>query len=97
MVNIYWTEEAKRNLKGIHDYIAQANRTAAKNVVKSIQNKARLLQRFSELGAVYPDITNREIRVIYYAHYRIAYLIVDDSRLDIVGVFHGAMDLKNYL
>ena len=61
MVNIYWTEEAKRNLKGIHDYIAQANRTAAKNVVKSIQNKARLLQRFPELGAVYPGITNREI------------------------------------
>jgi len=97
MVEIYWTEEAKTRLKSIHAYITQDNRVAAKNVVKSIQKKARLLKQFPKLGAVYPDMTDREIRIIYYTHYRIAYMIVNEKRIDIVGVFHGAMELKNYL
>ena len=97
MVKLYWTEEAKRCLKEIHTYIGQDNKVAAKNVVKSIQKKARLLKQFPKLGAVYPEITNREIRIIYYTHYRIAYLIVNEQQIDIIGVFHGAMELRKYL
>jgi len=35
--------------------------------------------------------------VIYYSHYRIAYKIVDEKRIDILDVFDGAMEIKNYL
>ena len=97
MVELYWTEEAKHCLQDIHAYIAQHNKVAAKSVVKSIQKKARLLQQFPRLGAVYPEITDREIQIIYYTHYRIAYLIVNEQRIDILGVFHGAMELRKYL
>ena len=97
MVELFWTEKAKQSLHEIHAYIAQYNPTAAKSVVKSIQKKARLLTQFPELGAVYPDIATREIRIIYYTHYRIAYFIVNEGRIDIVGVFHGAMELRKYL
>lgn len=97
MVELYWTEEAKRCLQEIHTYIAQDNKAAAKNVVKSIQKKARLLRQFPKLGAVYSEVTKREIRIIYYTHYRIAYLIVNDQRIDIIGIFHGAMELRKYL
>ena len=97
MVDVYWTLEAKARLKDIYDYLAQQNKIAAKNVVKSIREKARLLKTFPKLGAVYSGMTSREVRVIYYTHYRIAYVIVSEERIDILGVFHGAMDMKNYL
>ncbi|WP_340123416.1 hypothetical protein [Methylobacter svalbardensis] len=38
-----------------------------------------------------------KIRVIYYSHYHTAYKIVDQNRIDILGVFHGAMEINNYL
>lgn len=97
MVTINWTQEAKSRLKHIHDYIAQDNRTAAKNVVKNIRKKVQMLQQFPQSGAIYPDIPEREIRILYYTHYRIVYVIVDTKRIDIIGVFHGAMELRKYL
>jgi plasmid stabilization system protein ParE len=39
-----------------------------------------------------------EIRVLLYGHYRIAYLQWKEENLvDILGVFHGALDIDNYL
>ena len=97
MVTINWTQEAKARLKQIHDYIDRDNRTAAKKVVKHIQQKARILRQFPQSGAIYPDIPDRDIRIVYYTHYRIVYVIVDDTRIDIIGVFHGAMELRKYI
>lgn len=35
--------------------------------------------------------------VAIYGHYRIAYLIADDDHIDVIGVFHGALDIDRYL
>jgi hypothetical protein len=32
-----------------------------------------------------------------YGHYRIAYLLKPDDTIDILGVFHDALDLERYL
>jgi len=38
-----------------------------------------------------------EIRVMLYGHYRIAYLRRNDSDwIDVLGVFHGALDIDRY-
>lgn len=37
-----------------------------------------------------------DIRVLLYGHYRIAYIITSDY-IDILGVFHGALDIDRYL
>jgi plasmid stabilization system protein ParE len=97
MVRLNWTDEAKHCLKNIHDYITLDNPKAAKNVVKKIREKAQILKAFPEIGGIYYDLDRTDVRVIYYTHYRIAYLIVDPQRIDILGVFHGAMELKNYI
>ena len=31
-----------------------------------------------------------------YGHYRIAYLVKEDGDIDILGVFHGALDINRY-
>lgn len=97
MVTINWTGEGVESLREIYAYIANDNPKAARNTVNKILEKAKLLGAFPELGGIYPIDAPYKIRVIYYSHYRIAYKIADESRIDILGVFHGAMEIKNYL
>jgi len=36
------------------------------------------------------------VRILLYGHYRIAYLLKNDGNVDILGVFHGALDITRY-
>lgn len=97
MAEIVWTHEAARCLEEIYDYIASDNPTAAHKVVVGIYEKIQLLRTQPRLGQRYEPIADREVRQTLYGHYRIAYLIVDEQRIEILGVFHGAMDIDRYL
>ena len=97
MAKINWTEEAENWLKNIHDYIAQDNKDAAIRVVRSIYQRVEVLKDFPLIGQRLLDWPDRHIRVLLYGHYRIAYLTKDDGTIDILGVFHGALDLDKYL
>ncbi len=97
MVKIFWTLEAQSWLKKIHDYIALDNSKAAKNTIQKIIDKIKLLKQFPLSGSIYPLESPETIRVLYYTHYRIAYRIVDKERIDILGVFHGSMEMNVYL
>ena len=97
MVNITWTNEAEFWLKDIHDYIAQDNTRIAKKVVNEIYQKVQILKSFSQIGYPYENDDDKEIRVLLYGHYRIAYLIKDKNSIDILGVFHGSLAIEKYL
>lgn len=97
MGEINWTEEAERWLKDIHDYIAQDSPESAFRVVEAIYEKAQLIGRFPEIGHRYDRIRDRHVRILLYGHYKIAYLIKPDGNIDILGVFHGALDIDRYL
>ncbi|RXJ90689.1 plasmid stabilization protein [Arcobacter sp. CECT 8983] len=97
MVNINWTNEAEFWLKDIHDYIALDKKSIAKKVVNEIFNKVQILQSFPKIGYEYLNDENKEIRILLYGHYRIAYLIKNENTIDILGVFHGALDIERYL
>jgi len=97
MVNINWTNEAEFWLKDIHDYIAQDNPRIAKKVVNEIYQKVQILKSFSQIGYPYENDEDKEIRILLYGHYRIAYLIKDKNSIDILGVFHGALAIERYL
>jgi len=53
-------------------------------------------------GILKPD-TNMRLNPLapsessFYGHYRITYLIRPDGNIDILGVFHGALDIDRYL
>ncbi len=97
MAEIRWTEEAHRWLRDIFDYIATDNPNAAQKVAAGIYEKAQLLRQFPEIGYKYRSETDGQIRILLYGHYRIAYLIKTDNQIDILGVFHGALDIDKYL
>ena len=62
-------------------------------MVNGIYDKIRLLREHPRIGQRYAPIADREVREILYGHYRIAYLIETDDRLEILGIFHGAMEI----
>ena len=96
MAEIRWSHEAAQWLKEIYEYIAQDNPTAAGKVVTGIYEKAQLLSDFPEIGYKYREEPEGEIRILLYGHYRIAYIITDGS-IDILGVFHGTLQIERYL
>jgi plasmid stabilization system protein ParE len=97
MAEINWTAEAEQWLRDIHDYIAEDNPEAAVRVVEGIYEKVQLLRLFPELGHRYDRHADQNIRIRLYGHYRIAYLIKPDGNIDILGAFHGALDIDRYL
>jgi len=97
MAKVNWTKEAEDWLKKIFDYIAEDNQSAATKIVTAIYNKAEILKDLPLIGYKLHDWPDRHIRVLLYGHYRIAYLIKDDENIDILGVFHGALNLEKYL
>ena len=97
MAEINWTDEAEDWLKKIYDYIAEDDCDTAARVVNSIYKRAEILKDFPFLGQRLLDWEDRHIRVLLYGHYRIAYLIKDNKNIDVLGVFHDALDIEQYL
>jgi plasmid stabilization system protein ParE len=95
MARIAWTVEAQSWLRDIYDYIAADNPQAAADTVDGIYARTQALTDFPELGARY-SASARHVRVLLYGHYRITYLVRDDGDIEILGVFHGALDITRY-
>lgn len=97
MAKIRWTAEAEKWLRDIYDYIAQDNANAAQKTIRGIYEKAQLLKDFTEAGYRYKSLPEGDVRILLYGHYRIAYLIRNAEQIDMLGVFHGAMEMERYL
>ncbi len=98
MAEIRWTSEATTWLEDIHNYIAQENPAAAARVVQGIYDRAQSLGEFPDLGQRYRSEREGDVRILLFGHYRIAYLRYTAKEVvDILGVFHDALDIDRYL
>jgi len=97
VAQINWTQEAQAWLRDIYSYIASDNPDAAQSTISGIVDKVQLLEHHPELGQRYEAETSREVRILLYGHYRIAYLIRPNGSIDVLGVFHGALNIERYL
>lgn len=95
MAEIVWTAEAQRWLEDIYQFIAADNPNAASRVVSDIYERVQVLRQHPQLGYPYTP-SQREVRILLYGHYRIAYLVRTDGDIVILGVFHGALDISRY-
>ena len=96
MAEINWTHESEVWLSDIYSYIAAEDADAATRTVSGIYEKAQLLTKYPRLGQRYELEQSREVRILLYEHYRITYLLKPDGNIDIIGVFHGALDIERY-
>jgi toxin ParE1/3/4 len=97
LVTIYWTDESKRWLKEIFDYLAEDNRIVAYRVITGIIQKIDLIKQFPLMGQPMLEYSEHNIRFLLYGHYRIVYLVISDLRIDILGIYHGSLDIKKHL
>jgi plasmid stabilization system protein ParE len=70
---------------------------AAFGVVESLYRRAEILATFPEIGHTYTSPSGRQVRILLWSHYRIVYVRKTPDEVHVLGVFHGAMDLKSYL
>ncbi|MBI1325597.1 type II toxin-antitoxin system RelE/ParE family toxin [bacterium] len=97
MATLKWTLEAIERLKEIHEYIARDSPSAADSVIDGIFERTQLLRTHPRIGQRYEAVVDREVREILFGSFRIPYLVVDDANIEILGVFHGAMEIERYL
>ena len=98
MAELRWSAEALDWLEEIYRYIAQDNPVAAAQVIDGIYEKAQMLTRHPDIGTRLRQVEEGDVRFMLYGHYRIAYLWhTDNERVDVIGVFHGALDIEKYL
>ena len=90
---VKWTRPAKRDLKKIHDYIAEDSRYYAKKVVHEILQKTNNLKDFSEKGRIVPELSDPNIRELIIYSYRLIYEI-KDNQIEILTIIHGKRDFQ---
>ncbi len=95
MAEIRWSEESLRWLEDIYEYVFMDNPAAASSILQGIYDRAHDILAFPEIGYRYTPST-RHIRILLYGHYRIAYLVNEDGNIDVLGIFHSALDITRY-
>ncbi len=97
MVQIKWLHEAKTDLKEIFDYISLDSKRYARLQVERIQQRTKVLKSHPNIGKVVEEIDNPGIRELIQGNYRIIYRNINNHRIDILLIHHGARDLKRRL
>jgi plasmid stabilization system protein ParE len=89
-----WTLEAVESLREIYGHIALDRPRTAERTLESILNKVASLSAAPRSGQRYPYAGDRQVFVLTYGHFRIAYSIDSDQPgITVLGVFHGLIFL----
>ena len=87
---IIWTDEAKKDLKDIFDFIKIRSVQSAKNVVSDIRNAPKFI-RFSHQNE--EEYYNNKYCRIIIRNYKVLYRINEfNNELIIAAVFHTSQD-----
>jgi toxin ParE1/3/4 len=90
---VIWTLAAWNDLETVADFISRDSPYYAAAWVRNVRDAARSLNLMSMRGRVVPEIGDRQIRELIVQSYRLIYK-VEKSRVAVLGIIHGARDLK---
>jgi len=90
-VKVLWTEAALSQLEAIYDYIAHTSPDYAARMMDRLTRRSVQISSLPFSGRQVPEYQSNEIREVLEWPYRIIYLIqLDQSRIEILAVVHGA-------
>jgi len=91
---VRWADQAKADLKAIHDYIARDSTHYAKKVTQELVEKTDALAELPRLGRVVPELGDENVREIPAYSYRILYEIEAGDDIVVLAVIHKRRDLS---
>ena len=94
MAEVIWSDESSRNLESIYAYLAEHNAKAAEATIRGLILKTDRLSHFPEIGPPLQGYEHLGLRALLYGHYRIIYRRIDTELVELVGIYHSAMDLS---
>lgn len=95
-MTVFWTNNAKRELRAVYNYIAQNSARYAQGMVDRITRRTKRLSTMPYLGAIVPEYEEETIRELVEHSYRNIYRIQPD-RVEILSVAHGARPLPSQI
>lgn len=94
-MRVNWTEPALEALADLHNHLRQEAPWYAARFVEQLVGAVDQLEQFPLSGRRVPEAENEAIRELIFHGYRIIYWVVNDDRLDVIGLLHGRRDLAN--
>jgi len=85
---VKWTRHAKRQLRHIHDYIAQDSPLYARRVSEELVKKTIGLDELPRKGRMVPELSEDAVRELGLYSYRILYEIKSDDLIEVLAVIH---------
>ena len=85
---VKWTRHAKRQLRLIHDYIAQDSPLYARRVSEELVKKTIGLDELPRKGRMVPELSEDAVRELGLYSYRILYEIKSDDLIEVLAVIH---------
>ena len=87
--NLYWTRQAREDLRAIRAHIARDAPATATAYVRRLRASVERLRQFPFSGEVVPELGREDLREVLQGNYRLIYR-VSEMRLDILAVYHGS-------
>lgn len=85
---VKWTRHAKRQLRHIHDYIAQDSPLYARRVSEELVKRTIGLDELPRKGRKVPELNEDNVRELGLYSYRILYEIKSDDLIEVLAVIH---------
>ena len=92
MAQVRWSLTAGNDLQNIEDFIARDSVLHAIAFVDRIVESAETLLKNPRIGRVVPEFNREDLREVIFRHYRIVYLVQDETVI-VLRVVHGSRDL----
>jgi toxin ParE1/3/4 len=95
MVEVRWTAQSLEDINNISEFIAKDSEKYASIQVKRFFELAEILEHQPTSGRVVPEFQDETLRELILGNYRLIYLIVSKTRIDILTVHHSRRLLLN--
>jgi plasmid stabilization system protein ParE len=91
---VRWSDQAKADLKAIHNVIARDSTHYAKKVTQELVEKTDALAELPRLGRIVPELGDDNVRETPAYSYRILYEIKPGDDIVVLAVIHKRRDLR---
>ena len=91
-MKVVWTKQAQRDLKAIHEYIANDSEYYAAVVIDAILDAEHRIDEHPTAGGMVRERLQRDLRQVKRYSYRIIYKILP-KRIDVLTVVHEKRNL----